>query len=90
MSPWYKLEFVVPIVKVPPSSVFAAFVLFEKRVSWKAKRGSSRVPEVCARVCQKGVASDEAILSKARPIKPERGLVRRSEVVWLTTAAGLC
>jgi hypothetical protein len=43
------------------------------RVSWKAIKGWSQLP-LCARVCQKGVAPDEAICCHARPSKPDTGL----------------
>lgn len=43
---------------------------------WNAITGESHA-ELAARVCQNGVAPDEAIDFHARPSKPDTGLTRR-------------
>jgi hypothetical protein len=72
IAPVYRLEFNVPMVKVPPGSRTLTWEMLEKRVSWKAITGSSHAPDE-ASVCQKGSAPEEAIDCHARPIKPEVG-----------------
>ena len=86
MLPVYKLVLVAPRLKVPPYSSVLGFEAFVKRVSWKAKSGLSSVPEVDAKDSQKGVAPEDAMVWKPRPIRPEMGAVSSSEVVWLTNA----
>lgn len=49
-----------------------------------AKSGLSRTPDVCAKVCQKGVAFDAARFEKARPMIPDMGAVRIPWLTWLT------
>lgn len=84
MSPVNRLLFTAPRVKVPPGSKVFALVSLVKRVIWNAKSGLSRVPEVSAKDCQNGVAPDDAMLWKPKPIRPEMGAVRSCEVVWFT------
>jgi hypothetical protein len=76
MSPVYKLEFNVPMVKVPPGSRVLTWEMLLKRVIWKVITGSSHEPDE-ASVCQKGSAPEAAIDFHARPIKPEMGDERR-------------
>lgn len=84
MSPVNRLLFTAPKLNVPPGSSWFAFESFVKRVIWKANSGSSSAPEVSANDCQNGVAPDEAMLWKPRPIKPEIGALSNCWVVWLT------
>lgn len=61
------------------------------RVRWKAITGESQAP-LLARVCQKGVAPEDARVFQARPISPETGLLRspldtssQTAKIWLGT-----
>lgn len=84
MSPVNRVLFVAPSVNVPPGSRALALVTLVYRVNWKAISGLSSVPGVLTSVCQNGVAFDDAISSKARPISPERGALRSCAVVRVT------
>jgi hypothetical protein len=55
------------------------------RVRWKAMRGESHAP-LLARVCQKGIAPDDAIVFQPRPKSPETGLLSNPFDTWLQTA----
>ena len=86
MSPVNSELFTAPSVNVPPGSRLSAFESFVYRVNWNVIRGLSSVPGVLTSVCQKGVACEDAISSKARPINPERGAFRSCAVVRVTKA----
>ena len=86
-SPVNNEELVAPIVNVPPTSTDCASETFVKRVSWKAMSGSSSVPGLSTRDCQKGVLPDAAMFWKARPKRPETGSSRRPFVTFETMPA---
>ena len=86
MLPVNKDELVEPRLNVPPGSSCCACASSTNRVSWNAMRGWSRVPSLFASASQKGVAPDDAIVEKPRPMSPDTGAVNRFEDIWVTTA----
>ena len=85
MFPVNSEEFVEPRLNVPPGSSCCALESLTNRVSWNAMRGSSSVPSLFASASQNGVAPDEAMVWKPRPISPETGWLNRFEEIWVTT-----
>ena len=97
ISPWKKVEFVPPRVKVPPGlvAVLEETWPFRRVMKNDISELGSWLPST--RACQKGVAPDAAMVSKANPMIPARepsirpseiSLTATREVLGLNTEVG--